>query len=179
VSDEQSNTLGDTKSCPACAEEIKAKAKVCRYCGYEFGSVGDRATPARQTLHRATSSSPPPPPPPSRAGPPEQERSDQRKGLAIASLVLGAVGCTFFFAPAIQYQWAFVFGAAALITGAISGQAGGKTLAGWGVALGILALLAGYLGYRQVQEAVGDFDREMEQIEEDFQRDMEELENLP
>lgn len=26
----------DTKECPACAETIKLKAKVCRYCGYQF-----------------------------------------------------------------------------------------------------------------------------------------------
>lgn len=27
---------GGTKECPACAEVVKAKAKVCRYCGFAF-----------------------------------------------------------------------------------------------------------------------------------------------
>lgn len=28
----------ETKECPMCAENIKAKARICRYCGYEFKS---------------------------------------------------------------------------------------------------------------------------------------------
>jgi len=31
----QSNTLDDTIECPMCAEFIKSKAKICRYCGYK------------------------------------------------------------------------------------------------------------------------------------------------
>lgn len=50
-----------TKRCPACAEEVRAEATVCRFCGYDFA-----------TMRRAT--------------PPTAPRTN---GLAIASLVLG------------------------------------------------------------------------------------------
>ena len=29
----------DTKECPECAETIKLRAKVCRYCGYKFETI--------------------------------------------------------------------------------------------------------------------------------------------
>jgi hypothetical protein len=30
---------GEMKTCPACAEEVKAAAKVCRFCGFEFSAA--------------------------------------------------------------------------------------------------------------------------------------------
>ena len=32
----------DTKECPDCAETIKAKAKVCKHCGYRFEGVAEQ-----------------------------------------------------------------------------------------------------------------------------------------
>ena len=29
----------DTKECPMCAETVKAKAKICRFCGYKFDVI--------------------------------------------------------------------------------------------------------------------------------------------
>jgi uncharacterized membrane protein YdbT with pleckstrin-like domain len=32
----QTVATGDEKTCPACAEQVKAAAKICRYCGHQF-----------------------------------------------------------------------------------------------------------------------------------------------
>ena len=37
---------GDTKRCPICAEQVKAAALICRYCGHDFRTDAAAATPA-------------------------------------------------------------------------------------------------------------------------------------
>lgn len=39
----------DTMECPRCAETIKAKAKVCRFCGYELAPMPPRETSTTST----------------------------------------------------------------------------------------------------------------------------------
>ena len=55
------------KTCPACAEEVKAAAQVCRFCGYSF--VAGRPV----------------------ARPPSAYAAPHTNAMAIASLVLGIV----------------------------------------------------------------------------------------
>ncbi len=47
-----SETVPDpqTKVCPQCAEEVKAAARICRFCGYQFDPLAAGTGPARTAL---------------------------------------------------------------------------------------------------------------------------------
>lgn len=47
-----SETVPDpqTKICPQCAEEVKAAARICRFCGYQFDPLATGTDPARTAL---------------------------------------------------------------------------------------------------------------------------------
>jgi hypothetical protein len=101
--------------------------------------------------------------------PPAPEVSEMRN-WAIIALILGGIGNAFWFAPVIQYQWAFVFGGGALITAfVVIAQTGGLKQFGAGfqvtreanmaigaILMGVAASAAGYAGYTQVQDAVNE-----------------------
>jgi hypothetical protein len=101
-------------------------------------------------------------------GAPKTETAPKSDGVAVASLVLGALGVMFVFGKAINYEMPLALGGAAIITGIVGVSRGvAKTMAGWGVALGVCAVLVGIAGYNQVQDA-------LEELEE-IQRELDEL----
>jgi Uncharacterised protein family UPF0547 len=40
----------DTKTCPECAEEVKAAAHVCRFCGYRFDGATGAPSPRSESI---------------------------------------------------------------------------------------------------------------------------------
>lgn len=120
------------KACPACAEMVRAEAIVCRFCRYDW-RTGSFAGMRPRT-----------------------------NGLATASLTLGIVSLMGF----VLVPLSALGGALALIMGAIArrqikksgGAVGGAEMAGFGLALGIVALavaaILGLLAYLLDVEAI-------------------------
>jgi len=48
------NNFQDTKECPMCAENVKAKAKICRFCRFEFDQLLKESHLAKGTLDEET-----------------------------------------------------------------------------------------------------------------------------
>lgn len=51
---------GETRECPACAETIKARAKVCRFCGLDLVRPRDAERPVARARHASASRLPQP-----------------------------------------------------------------------------------------------------------------------
>lgn len=133
-----------TKKCPDCAEEVLEEAKVCKHCGARF-SNGDVAQPAATAGEKVVY---------------VEHRSN---GFAVASLAAGIAGLLFGLGPAIGYVMALALGALALVFGLIGRNKakrdpaiGRKTMATWGVVLGIMAFGLGIAGAVTVEDAVDD-----------------------
>lgn len=96
-------------------------------------------------------------------------------GMAVTALVCGIVGFMFGLGPAILYVFPLGLGAVAIVFGILGRRkatkdpaVGRKTMATWGVALGILAFILGIVGAATVEEAVDDFEEDIEEIEREF-----------
>ncbi len=81
-------------------------------------------------------------------------------GMAVASLVLGIVGAVFGLVP-IAFVFAWICGVLAVIFGAIGRKRGKetgqrKTMATWGLVLGVVAIVLGVIGIAIVNDAFND-----------------------
>jgi hypothetical protein len=101
---------------------------------------------------------------------------------AVASLIVGLIGLMFGLAMFILFPIALALGAAAIALGIIGRrkaarepQAGKRTMATWGVVLGVATFACGVAGAVVVQNAVDELDRSVTEASEQFDRDMEEL----
>lgn len=135
---------------------------------------------------------PPQPPQPQQPQDPPQPQIIYVKAagnsLAVTSLCFGIAGVLFGLAMFFLFPIAWALGGTALVLGILGRRkartdpyAGRRTMATWGIILGIAALGLGTVGAVVVQEAVDDvdeavqeFDRDMTQLGEEYDAEMEE-----
>jgi hypothetical protein len=103
-------------------------------------------------------------------------------GMAVAALVCGIVGLVLGFIP-LLFVIAWALGITAFVLGLVArGRAkrnpeiGRKTMATWGVVLGVAAFAMGCVGYAVLDDIFTDTEEELEQIDENLQRDLDRLE---
>jgi uncharacterized protein DUF2510 len=103
------------------------------------------------------------PPPPA---PVALQQGKQGNALAVMALVLGLVGVLMASAMNILFFLGWGFGAAAFILGLLGRRRQyRRTMATWGVLLGILSFGIGIYGETQVNKAVNDLDRASQQLD--------------
>ena len=109
------------KTCPQCAEDIKAAALVCRFCGHRFDATTVQAPPPPIVAARPRT-------------PPRETASPRTSGAAVAAFICSVLGLWIVSIPLGIHARREVDRSNGLITGRGFGTAG--------VVLGVLGLIA-------------------------------------
>lgn len=138
--------------CPNCQHEVNPGATFCGNCGYHLdGPVPSHPAHTQAAPNSTGSALPPPPPVPagSAAAVPTHDGSEQ----AVASFVLGILGCIGWLIPIVGT----IMGIVAILLGAKSQKSRHKSLSTIGIILGTLVTLTSlFFWIAVVEKAVSD-----------------------